>query len=446
MNAGVDIKFSMAEYSKTSSGALHMDIDGMFAQHHSRVTSEKVRLTFKKSKNAGLRTNKAPVGYLNEGNMEWKPVDPVRAPIIKRMFELADEGWSLIDICKWSIEQGFTMPLTRKKRTKDEILKDEDDDEQTKVIERYNHLPKYTTIQKILRNNYYIGLVKDNDGNLIISTSHEPLVGRELFERVQDKLLKKNKSKKYDKPLEYPFRKVFQCEGCKRSYTPYPKKGNLYVVSKCDANCINRQKSFRLEKLLDERVKPIVTKLYFTDKQIGDFEKLLSKEIGTVERKRITVIEEKEKRKKTLREKLLYLRENKLDLLKAGAYSFENISTEENKLEVEIANIIIDEGISEEAMRATMKDVATISELLKNVAIHWDYADLYEKEEITRSLFSELFIFDNTFNYKLNLGFKAFDRTFQEPCAVSAWLSELYPHREAMQKVISNYGYLVKAF
>ena len=198
--------------------------------------------------------------------------------------------------------------------------------------------------------------------------------------------------------------------------------------------------------MLDERVKPIVTKLYFTDKQIGDFEKLLSKEIGTVERKRITVIEEKEKRKKTLREKLLYLRENKLDLLKAGAYSFENISTEENKLEVEIANIIIDEGISEEAMRATMKDVATISELLKNVAIHWDYADLYEKEEITRSLFSELFIFDNTFNYKLNLGFKAFDRTFQEPCAVSAWLSELYPHREAMQKVISNYGYLVKAF
>ena len=38
MKAGVDILFALAQYDKTSAGELHMDIDGMFSQHHSRVT------------------------------------------------------------------------------------------------------------------------------------------------------------------------------------------------------------------------------------------------------------------------------------------------------------------------------------------------------------------------------------------------------------------------
>ena len=42
--ANVDIQFSLATYDKTSAGNLHQDIDGMFSQHHSRVTSEKVTM------------------------------------------------------------------------------------------------------------------------------------------------------------------------------------------------------------------------------------------------------------------------------------------------------------------------------------------------------------------------------------------------------------------
>jgi site-specific DNA recombinase len=37
MKAGVDIRFTLAHYDNTSAGALHMDIDGMFAEHHSLV-------------------------------------------------------------------------------------------------------------------------------------------------------------------------------------------------------------------------------------------------------------------------------------------------------------------------------------------------------------------------------------------------------------------------
>jgi site-specific DNA recombinase len=70
MRRGVDVRFVYANYDKTSAGALHMDIDGMFAEHHSRVTSEKVRLTHWNLRERGIVAYKAPIGYLNQGTMD----------------------------------------------------------------------------------------------------------------------------------------------------------------------------------------------------------------------------------------------------------------------------------------------------------------------------------------------------------------------------------------
>ena len=50
MQKGINFHFIYAQYEKTSSGELHMDVDGMFAQHHSRVTSEKVILATKNAR------------------------------------------------------------------------------------------------------------------------------------------------------------------------------------------------------------------------------------------------------------------------------------------------------------------------------------------------------------------------------------------------------------
>src|SRR5207245_2504238 len=121
-------RFVLATYDDTSSGALHMDIDDMFSEHHSRVTKEKIILSTQKSRRNGLCTYQAPVGYLNIGTMENKPLDSERAPVVVRMFELAAAGWSLADIARWATAQGFTMPPKRKGRTRDELLFDEEHD------------------------------------------------------------------------------------------------------------------------------------------------------------------------------------------------------------------------------------------------------------------------------------------------------------------------------
>lgn len=72
---GVDVRFVQANYDDSSSGALHMDIDGMFAAHYSRVISEKIRGANTKLWAEGKCTYKAPIGYLNQGS-DNKPTRP----------------------------------------------------------------------------------------------------------------------------------------------------------------------------------------------------------------------------------------------------------------------------------------------------------------------------------------------------------------------------------
>lgn len=119
MRKGVDIRFTYANTIKTSSGALHMDIDGMFSQHHSRVTSEKVTITIRNAREKGICTYRAPIGYLNNGTMENKPLDPFRAPIIQQMYEYYATGdWSLSDLARYASEQGFTTSADGGRRRK----------------------------------------------------------------------------------------------------------------------------------------------------------------------------------------------------------------------------------------------------------------------------------------------------------------------------------------
>jgi site-specific DNA recombinase len=397
----------MADYQKSASGDIHMDVDGMFAQHHSKITSEKVKETLREQRSVGYCTYQAPVGYLNEGSVEYKPFDPARAPIVKRMFELADENWSITDICKWAIEEGFTMPARRPRRSSEELLADEEDDNDD-TREQVKGLPRKTTVQVILRNNFYIGLIKGNDGEYVKSMSHEPLVSNELFESVQQILSKKNKSKHYDKPLEWAFRKLFQCKECERSYTPYPKKGILYLGVRCKDGCKNSNKNIN-ETFVIEKTGEIIKSLNYTEKELEELENNAHKDIKRLEKNRLKQIESIENRKKKIRVDLEYLRSEKTTLLRTGAYSPEEYMEEVSSKERELKSLMEEEKTSEEAMIATFNDVLRVSELLKNITTYWDFLNSYEIDKILRIIFSELYISGETVTFNVNLGFKGFE-------------------------------------
>lgn len=423
MKRGIDIQFSHAVYDDTSSGMLHMDIDGVFSQHHSRVTSEKVLLAFKKSRAEGKCITKAPIGYLNEGNMDRKPFDPIRAPIIKRMFELYATGeWSLADIARYAQKQGLTSVPRRRRRTKKEILSDEDDDGINNIPKTKRLLPG-PYIHRILTNPFYTGVTRGNNNMWVKSISHDALISKELFDTVKLMLSKKKTSIHYTQKLSMPYRGFIRCS-CGRVYSPYIQKGIQYFYSRCTAKCKNTQKSIsisKLESLISEQIKRLV----LSDKEINQLETITRTDIAVLENKQQTKIEEIERSKTKIREDLKYLRDNKLPLLRVGAYTPEKYIEEEQRLMEELEHWRIDEEAIDLSMSETIKDVIKLSELLNDAYFIYLKANSSEKDPILRNIFSELIISENTLKTKCKKGLQALEIRLNSYSARYTWIFEL---------------------
>jgi len=423
MKQGVDFRFTLASYANTSAGALHMDIDGMFAQHHSRVTSEKVSLTIKNQRSKGVCTYKAPVGYLNQGVMDNKPFDLVRAPLVKQLFEEYATGrYSLADLARWANAHGLTMPPVRRRRTDQEILA-EDEDEQTLKIERVERPITYTNIHKILSSPFYTGRVLGVDNKYVVSTSHKPLVSDELFDKVQVLLGSKRVSQHYTQKLNYLYRGLLRCGICSRVYTPYIKKGILYFSSRCARECVNTQRNINLS-FLEGSIDQLIQKLVFTDAEIAEMDAKTTADISLVDQEQKNEMELLDRKRRKISEDLGYLRENKLQLLRSGVYTPESLLTEEIRLTKVLSEIDVQEQTSAITLAETISDLKILSELLKSLYFYYKNANPKEKEEYARMLFSELSFSENTLRIKCKNGLQVLESRFYFVGDPTTWISE----------------------
>ena len=406
MRKGVDVRFVFAKYEKTSSGALHMDIDGMFAEHHSRVTSEKVRTTTWNLRERGICTYRAPIGYLNLGKMEEKPFDPTRAPIIKKIFEQYASGdWSLEDLARFARKEGLTTLPMRRRRTEEEMLAEEDEEVKIDPVAR----PLTANmVHKILTNPFYTGKIIGNNRQYIPSASHQALVSEKLFNDVQRLLNKRKTSIHYTDKLDLYHRGMVRCSICHRIYTPYTKKGIQYFNARCKRDCPNPRKNFNIS-FLEEKVSALISGLHFTNNELAEINARTHMDIVLFENKRDKEQEEKDRKKEMVRMRIKYLRENKLGLLMAGTYSAETYLQEENALQSELAKFQSEERTSDATMHEVIKDVVKLSELLKNASAYWSFANSAEREQIMRVIFSELLLSENTLQFKVKKGFKPFE-------------------------------------
>lgn len=424
LKSDVDLRFTLVSYDKTSSGALHMDIDGMFAQHHSRVTSEKVKLNIRNQREKGICTSKAPVGYLNLGRMDNKPFDPERAPIVQQLFQKYAKGdYSLAQLTEWAIGQGFRMYPMRRRRTKAERQQEEESDAITE-INPVARIPSRTSMHKILCNPFYIGKIMGNEGEYIHSNSHEALVTEELFTSVQNLLNNKNRKIQYTSVLFYPYRGLIRCEECSRVYTPYIKKGIQYYCVNCKPTCTNTIKNFN-NSLIDKKISETIEKLVLTDEELKAIEEVTTNELPKIEQKRLDNVAQLDRQKRKLQEDVNYLQQNKLDLLKTGIYTPQAYIVEEQKIHEQIRQLNEQEQEQKGSLFEAVENIKKLSELLKNLSIYDFAAKPTEKDEITRLVFSELYLFENTFKYKCKNEFQVLDKRFVPYCALKDWIYEL---------------------
>lgn len=236
---GADIRFVDTLYdTDTASGQLHMNIDAAFSAHYSRTISEKVTKSIQYQRGEkGKWLNRAPVGYLNLGNSDHKPFDPNRAPVVMEMFEKAAQGWGIYDIVAWAASVGFTMPPKRRNRTLEERLNGLESQDLDLV-----EVPiSKTTVYNLLSNPFYLGLVQKErcSNEYIPSASHEALVSKQLFLKMQEALKSKRVSVEYTKKLNLPYRGLFTCTHCGRCYSLHLRRGNVYFWSQCPTTCPN---------------------------------------------------------------------------------------------------------------------------------------------------------------------------------------------------------------
>ena len=416
---GIDVRYVEATYDKSSSGELHMDVDGMFAQHYSRVISEKVTNTTRKLRAEGICTYRAPVGYLNLGDPRHKPFDPLRAPIVKQLFEkYADGKWSLADLAKWANEQGLVMPAVRRPRTEAEMLSDEEIE-----IEAISRPINFKQLQWILTNPFYTGKVLSNDGQYMRSQSHEALIDDALFATVSKMLKQKQVSVHYIEKLSFPYRGLIRCALCNRVYTPYEQKGIHYYGARCAKDCKNTKKNINAA-FIESKVIQALNELSYTEEELAEIDLRTQNDILTFEEKRKKVLEEKDRQKRKINEEVSYLRENKLLFLKTGVYTPESYLNEELQLNAKLEKLSLEEQASNLSMLEIIKDSVFLSELLKDICLYSSLAKSKHLQEIILKVFSELLISGNTLVYQCKNGFEALEKRFFLLGDPTLWTSE----------------------
>lgn len=383
LSHGVDIRFVQANYDKTSAGALHMDIDGMFAAHYSRICSEKIRAANVKLRSEGKLTCRSPIGYLDEGP-ENKPQDPERAPIIKKLFQKYATGeWSMAQLSKWANSQGLTTKPARPRRTKQEIAKG--------VIS--NREPRCSpvtikTIENILHNPFYAGYIAHE--KKIMPGIHKALITQKLFFQVQDLFGERNfhSAHRLDKPF-FVYRGLVTC-GCGRLYSPYIKKGHTYYTAQCKDGCQNTKKTLA-EKMLDEVVISILEKVHLTEEEKRQLKNQAPKEFAATSCRQEEKRGEIEKQLARLRKDLSYFEENKITLIREGVYSPQEYSWELQKIRLKL------EDINRKKIEFTssnypnmLNSLFNFSELVKTAKLSYKATPEEEKHSVLLSFISEL--------------------------------------------------------
>src|SRR5437016_12195636 len=161
IDSGTEVHFVNESLDLSSRGGrLSADIQAVVAADYIRNLREETKKGFYGRLKQGLYPMPAPFGYLDNGAGKPKTPDPLRAPLIRKAFELYATGrYSQAALG----DELYQLGLTTKDGTK------------------LN--PNF--LGRILRSPFYMGLIEIRKAKETYLGIHQPLVSKKLFEKVQ---------------------------------------------------------------------------------------------------------------------------------------------------------------------------------------------------------------------------------------------------------------------
>jgi len=258
MDRGAEVHFVRDNLDlSTRGGRLSADIQAVVAADFIRnLREETLKGRYGRLKQ-GFYPFPAPRGYLDRGKARSKEIDPQSGPLVRKAFELYATGnYSLGGLATEMQSRGLGRsagsPLT------------------------------VDALSALLRNPFYIGLMRIKATGETFEGNHKPLVSKALFDRVQAIL--SGRCFPRTQIHRFRFRRLIRCACCGRSLTGERQKGHVYY--RChDRSC--RGVSFS-ETRVDRLIRENLACLQVDDGDVRDFRDLLTEHIAEEESGRAT--------------------------------------------------------------------------------------------------------------------------------------------------------------
>ena len=251
------LKFPTFWFEPTPQGLFMLQVAFGQSKYYSDNLSENVKRGFRQKLRRGEWPAKAPLGYIN--NFKTRNIEPdkIKSRIIRKAFEEYSQGkHTLESLGKRLAEFGL-------------------------VSKNGTSLAK-ATIQRMLTNLAYIGLIQQKGETY--EGKYQPIISKELFEKVQEKLKERAKPRKSKKRHNFPFVGLLKCGECGGMITAQFSHGNggIYRYYRCSKKFGVCSQRYLRENLLVEQLKSFLKDLILPDdwieKMLAEVEKWGRKE------------------------------------------------------------------------------------------------------------------------------------------------------------------------
>ena len=232
---GARTQFVVGDFPDSPQGALARDVNLAVAKHYLANLRAEVRKGMEEKVAQGGWPHKAPVGYLNDKNTRSLVVDPERAAHVVWAFERYSTGLvSLSTLASELAERGFSIGK--------------------------NGALHISALDKMLKNPIYCGDLRYKGQTY--PGAHEPLIARELFERVQQSFAP-NRRKNNAQKRVYALRDFLYCAECGSKITAGTHKGLVYYrCTHGKGPC--SQRSYTREEVLEAQVAEVLGSIAIT--------------------------------------------------------------------------------------------------------------------------------------------------------------------------------------
>jgi site-specific DNA recombinase len=212
-----DLKFATSSFENNPQGKFMLSIIFGYSKYYVDSLSENVKRGIHAKLEKGWRPNRTPLGYRNDKDTGLIAKDPIRFPLIRKMYELMMTGvYRPCQIMQTAnAEWGFRTP--QKKRMGGRPL-------------------ALSSVYRILTNPFYAGLIIWNGQTY--AGKHDPIVTIEEFERVQRLLGRPGRPR--PQKHRFAFTGIIHCGSCGLAVTA-EQKVNRYRSRYVYYHCTRRR-------------------------------------------------------------------------------------------------------------------------------------------------------------------------------------------------------------